>query len=54
MDRRGFLKTTLVAGTAALAGNDLRPGDTQTRGVCGDTGGYDPLYRLQGVRGCLR
>ena len=23
MDRRGFLKTTLVAGTAALAGNEL-------------------------------
>ena len=23
MDRRGFLKTTLVAGTAALAGDDL-------------------------------
>ena len=29
MDRRGFIKTTLVAGTAALAGNDLCAQETR-------------------------
>ena len=29
MDRRGFLKTTLVAGTAALAGNQVQAQETR-------------------------
>ena len=29
MDRRGFLKTTLVAGTAALAGGEVRAQETR-------------------------